>query len=108
MIFKNINWRIAFLISTPIVTQAMDVGPYEITLQADLRGVAVDSPYTSFVNGGLGLLRYDEQHDGVRVGRMFADFAGPITDTVRADVTLSSTGDRGSRAIDVTEAYAEW
>ncbi|HYM36666.1 MAG TPA: hypothetical protein VET48_14800, partial [Steroidobacteraceae bacterium] len=66
----------------------MDVGPYEITLRADVRGVAIESPYTSFVNGGLGLLRFDEAHDGLRLSRVFADFAGPLTDTVRANVTL--------------------
>jgi len=56
----------------------------------------------------LGLLRYDEEHDGVRLGRLLANFNGPLTDTLRADITFSGTGDHDTHAIDVTEAFAEW
>src|SRR5712671_2676849 len=101
-------YRALLLLAVPIAAFAMDSGPYEITLQADVRFVAVDSPYTSFVNGGLGLLRYDQDHDGLRLGRLFADFNGPISETIRGDLTLSTTGDTGANAIDVTEAVLEW
>jgi len=87
---------------------AIDLGPYAIDLQLDVRGVVVDSPYTSSVHGGLGQLRFDETHDGLRLGRLLANIAGPITDTVRADVTLSGTGDGDKHALDATEAFLEW
>jgi hypothetical protein len=87
---------------------AIDSGPYQITVQADVRLVAVDSPYDSFVHGGVGLLRFDEEHDGLQLGRFMANFNGPITDTLRADVTLSAVGDGNDNPIDFTEAFLEW
>src|SRR5712672_171363 len=104
-VFKSVG---AWLVAVPVVAFAIDAGPYEITLQADVRGIAIDSPYKSFVNGGLGLFRYDADHEGLRLGRLFADFSGPLTETVRADVTLGTTGDRGAKPIDLTTAFVEW
>jgi hypothetical protein len=86
----------------------MDLGPYQVTIQADMRLLLVDSPYDSFTHGGLGLLRFDEQHDGLQLGRIMANFNGPLTDTVRADVTLSGVGDGNDYPIDFTEAFLEW
>jgi hypothetical protein len=88
--------------------QAIEVGPYELAVQADIRWVQVDSPYASFTEGGLGLSRFDEQHDGLRIGRILANLNGPLTETIRADITLSGTGDSDVNAIDVTEAFVEW
>ena len=87
---------------------AIDAGPYEIALQADVRWVHIDSPYVSFTNGGLGLLRFEADRDGPRLGRLMANFNGPITETIRVDITLNATGDHDAYAIDATEAFLEW
>jgi hypothetical protein len=81
---------------------------HEFTAQMDLRYVAVDSSQTSFVDGGLGSLRFDEQHDGVQLGRLMLDAAGPVTETVRYMVTASGTDDGDRHVMDLTEAYLEW
>jgi hypothetical protein len=36
---------------------------HELFLQVDLRAVAVDSSLRSFTEGGLGLLRFDDDHE---------------------------------------------
>jgi hypothetical protein len=90
------------------VASAVDVGPYEITVQLDMRWVDIESPYTSFTNGGLGQLRFDEAHDGLRLGRAMVDFTGPLTETIRANLTLNATGDHDAYPIDATEAFLEW
>jgi hypothetical protein len=106
---RNLFWSCSIATTlgcTP--AYALDFGAYEITLQADVRAVVVDSPYDSFVHGGLGLLRFDERHDGVQLGRVMGNFNGPITDTVRTDVTLSAVGDGNDYLVDFTEAFLEW
>jgi hypothetical protein len=81
---------------------------HEFTAQMDLRYVAVDSSQTSFVDGGLGALRFDDTHDGIRLGRLMIDAAGPVTDTVRYTVTASGTDDGDRHPLDLTEAFLEW
>ncbi len=89
-------------------TVAGAASPHEFTAQVDLRFVAVDTPLTSFVDGGLGLLRFDEEHDGLQLGFLMLDYAGPVTDTVRATATLFATDDGDKNPIDMTEAFLEW
>lgn len=87
---------------------AMDLGPYEFSFRGDLRFVSMDAPYDSYVNDGPGLLRFDEAHDGLRVGRVMANIAGPIFETIRGDLTLSSVADDNDYLVDITEAFLEW
>jgi hypothetical protein len=104
--------RIALLLafaccgSWSTVTRA--ASPHEFTAQLDMRLVAVDTPLDSFTEGGLGLLRFDESHDALRLGNLMLDYTGPLTDTVRATVTLFATGDDDKNPIDLTEAFLEW
>ena len=76
-------------------------------LSVDLRLIAVDAP-TSYLYGGLGKLRFDEDHDGVQVGRMRAAWSRPFGETfnVHLDASLWKPGD--DNAFDLTEAYFEY
>jgi hypothetical protein len=87
---------------------AADFAPFELTTSVDLRAVAVDSPLTSFTEGGMGLLRFDEAHDGLRLGRVVIEGRGPLLETVHAQFVASATGDADKNAIDLTEAFLEW
>jgi len=89
-------------------SRAAELGAYELTAQIDLRAVAVDSPYKSFTEGGLGLLRFDEAHDDLRLGRAMLNARGPLSETLWADATVSATGDHSTHAADLTEASLEW
>ncbi len=81
---------------------------HEFTAQVDLRYVAADTASTSFADGGLGELRFDEQHEGLQVGRLLLDAAGPLTETLRYTITASGTDDGDRHALDLTEAYLNW
>ena len=89
-------------------TVLLAASPHEFTAQLDMRLVAVDSPLVSFTEGGLGLLRFDEAHDGFELGNVMLDYSGPLTDELRATATLFATGDGDKNAIDLTEAFIEW
>jgi len=76
--------------------------------ELDLRLVAADTDLTSFTDGGLGELRFDEDHDGLRLGRLLLAYQAHLLETLSAEVALSATGDNDKNPIDVTEAFLEW
>ena len=77
------------------------------TFQIDLRGVAADG-LPSYLQGGGGKLRFDADHDGLRIGRVFLDYHGRLTDTLTAHATLNTYGDHDKNTVDVTEVYLDW
>jgi hypothetical protein len=77
------------------------------TAQLDLRLVNTDVKQ-SYLDGGLGLGRLDEQHDGLQLGRAFLDYSRRFGDTLDAHLTLDTYGDGGKTPLDVTEAFLEW
>lgn len=96
------------LVGDPLSSRADDLAPYEVLGYVDLRAVAVDSSLTSFMHGGLGLLRFDQAHDGLRFGRLAADFSGPLTESLRAQLTLVAADNGNDNAIDLSQAFVEW
>jgi hypothetical protein len=82
-------------------------GTQSFTLSIDLRAVASDG-LTSYLEGGGGKLRFDADHDGVRIGRIFLDYRGRLTDTLTARATINTYGDHDNNPVDVTEAYLDW
>ncbi len=77
------------------------------TFQIDLRGVAAEG-LPSYLQGGGGKLRFDPDHDGLRIGRVFLDYHGRLTDTLTAHATLNTYGDHDNNPVDVTEMYLDW
>ena len=88
---------------------AADVAPVEVRGFVDLRGVAVDSALPSFVQGGLGLLPFDDEHDGAQSGPFVLDVRSPLTETLRAEFSaIATAGEDEQNPVDVTEAFVEW
>jgi hypothetical protein len=103
------HWqRLAACCACSLAATVCTADPHQFTAQLDVRYVLADSPYRSFTQGGLGLTRFDESHDSLRLGSLLLDAAGPVTETVRYAVTASATGDGDQNPIDLTEAYLEW
>jgi hypothetical protein len=61
---------------------------------------------TSYLNGGLGILRFDPDHEGFRLGRAFVAPRLRITDIVTLHAVVDAYGDHGN-AVDLSELWAE-
>jgi hypothetical protein len=72
----------------------------------DLRAVAADG-VRSFLNGGLGELRFDDQHDGVRLGSVSIGYRHDFFDIVHFTADAVAYGDHDRSPLDLTEIYAE-
>jgi hypothetical protein len=73
----------------------------------DVRWVQA-SGVTSFLNGGLGLLRFDPDHEGIRLGRAFLAPNWRATDIVSVHAVIDAYDDYHARnAVDVSEFYLD-
>jgi hypothetical protein len=91
----------ALLPATPAVAAA---GSFDAS--ADL--LAVSSNGTrSFLDNGLGDLRFDSDHQGIQVDNLRLGYRATLADIVHVDVEAVSYADRQSNPIDLTEAFAE-
>jgi hypothetical protein len=79
---------------------------HEFEFGMDLRAVASDGTQ-SRLDGGLGKLRYDEDHDGLRLGLLRLGYRGELGDYVHLNAEAFAYGDHNHQPIDLTQAYAE-
>ncbi len=79
----------------------------DLDVTLDLRAVASDGQ-RSYLNGGLGKLRFDGDHDGLRLGQLRLAARGPLTDTIGYTVELAAWGDHDDLPIDLLEAVLDW
>jgi hypothetical protein len=73
----------------------------------DLRLVESDGR-NSYLDGGFGKLRFDDQDDGLQLGRLRLAWHGGIGGDWYATVDASAWHPDDDPVIDLTEAYAEW
>ena len=59
----------------------------------------------SFMNGGLGILRFDPEHEGLELGRAFLAPTWRITDIVSLHAVLDTYGDHNRNPVDLSELY---
>jgi hypothetical protein len=76
-------------------------------LALDLRAVSSDGR-ESFLDNGQGKLRFDEDHQGIQLGRLRAAWNQPLGEVVSAHVEASTWDDDDKNPIDLTEAYLEY
>ena len=70
---------------------------------------AVDSNgRNSYLDGGQGKLRYDEDDSGLQLGRLRAAINQPLGEVFALHAEASSWGDHDKNPIDLTEAYLEY
>ena len=62
----------------------------------------------SFLDNGLGKLRFDEDHQGIQLGRLRAAWNQPLGEVFSAHVEASTWDDDDKNPIDLTEAYLEY
>lgn len=78
----------------------------DVTGTVDLRAVAADGE-RSYLNGGLGDLRFDSGHDGLRLGYLRLGFTDDFAQIVHLSVQAYAWGDHDRSPIDLTEAALE-
>jgi hypothetical protein len=79
----------------------------EVEATLDLRLVQSNGR-NSFLDGGLGKLRFDGDDDGVQLGRARFAWRDIVAGNWHANVDLSAWSLNDHRAIDLTEAWLEW
>jgi hypothetical protein len=72
----------------------------------DLRWVRATGE-SSYLNGGLGILRFDPQHEDAEFGRAFLASTLRLTDVVSVHASLDAYGDYGSNPADLSEFYLD-
>jgi hypothetical protein len=77
-----------------------------VDFSADLRAIAAQG-LPSYLNGGLGELRFDPDHDGLALGYLRAGFHDDLSDLVHINVQAFLYNTQDNNPIDLTEAYAE-
>ncbi len=66
------------------------------------------SGHTSWTEGFVGKLRYDDNNEGLMFSRAFADYEFQIVDTLKAHAAVEAYSDDIGSTVDFTEAYLEW
>jgi hypothetical protein len=95
------------LLASAALLPAHAWGASEFDLSVDLRAVSSDAT-ASRLAGGLGKLRYDQQHDGLRLGYLRLGYRVDVTQTLRVTAEGVAYGDHDVNALDLTEMFAEW
>jgi hypothetical protein len=95
----------AVLLAGAIVDTRTYAGDWQLAL--DLRAVYSDGR-ESFLDNGQGKLRFDEDHQGIQLGRLRAAWNQSLGDVFAAHVEASTWDDDDKNPIDLTEAYLEY
>jgi hypothetical protein len=77
-----------------------------LTGELDVRWVQATGP-PSFLDGGLGALRFDSEHEGLRFGHALLASRLRITDLLTAHVVADAYGDHDRNFVDLSEAFIE-
>ena len=100
-----LNRKSAALAAAVLASALADTRAYagEWELALDLRAVYSDGR-ESFLDNGQGKLRFDEDHQGVQLGRLRASWNQSLGDVFAAHVEASTWDDDDKNPIDLTEA----
>src|SRR5262245_40172977 len=90
-----------------VITLLSGMAHAEISASLDLRLVNSDGRDT-FLDGSLGKLRYDDQDDGLQLGRARLAWRGSLGGNWHANVDVSAWSLDDHNALDLTEAWLEW
>lgn len=80
-------------------------GDWDLSL--DLRALDSDGR-RSYLDHGQGKLRFDDDHSGLRLGRLRGAWNQPLGEVFSAHIDATSYGDDDKNVIDLTEAYLEY
>ncbi|HEV7612313.1 MAG TPA: hypothetical protein VGO37_10585 [Steroidobacteraceae bacterium] len=96
----------AFLSACLAAGSAMAGDQLDVIGMLDVRWINATGE-TSYLNGGLGALRFDPDHEGFRLGRAFLAPRLRLTDTVTLHTVIDAYGDHDRNPVDLSEFWAE-
>ena len=83
------------------------IQPPDWEIDLDVRLVSSDGERT-FVNGGLGTLRYDSTQSGLKLGRARFALSQVLGEVWSLKLDASAWGDHDRNPVDLTEAYVQF
>ncbi len=95
---------IGIVLAAPLFAATASAADWQLSL--DTRLLASDGR-PSFLDGGLGALRYGEDRSGIQLGRLRLGLSEPIGNVLALRIDASSWGGHEKNPIDLTEAYVE-
>jgi hypothetical protein len=98
------HWLAAAL-AAAAASAAAESDRHEFYFDASAGYVSASTDLTAWTEGGFSKLRYDD--DGFEAFRLFGEYQGRITPTLRARVAVDYVDD-ASNGLDVTEAVIDW
>ena len=105
---RSILWLVpGFLWLNPLSATDFEAGRHTVVSAVDFSLVYASSPLDSWLKGGVGKLRFDENNNGLKLSRFFLDYTGRLTDTLNARLTVDVNDDLKSQ-VDFTEAYLDF
>jgi hypothetical protein len=93
--------------TAPAAHPAAGIQPPEWEVDLDARLVSSDGQ-KSFVNGGLGTLRYDHTQSGLRLGRARFALSESLGEVWSLRLDASAWADDDKNPVDLTEAYLQF
>jgi hypothetical protein len=99
--------RISAGLAACVIVSCWGARASDLELDLDLRAVNSDGRQ-SFLDNGLGKLRFDSDHEGIQLGRLRAAWNQPLGEVFAAHVEASAWDDDDKNPIDLTEAYLEY
>jgi hypothetical protein len=79
---------------------------FSVSGDIDIRWIhATGEP--SYLNGGLGILRFDPEHEGLQLGRAFLAPNWRVTDIVSVRAVIDAYGDHDRNPVDLSEFYLD-
>jgi len=66
------------------------------------------SGYTSWTKGFVGKMLYDDNNEGLKISRAFADVNFQLTDTLKAHAVVEAYDDDIGPIVGFTQAYVNW
>jgi hypothetical protein len=99
-------WGVILLSAAAWSAPAMAQSRLSVTGELDVRLVS-ESGVPSYLDGGLGTLRFDSEHEGLRLGHALLDSGLRINDTLTAHVVADAYGDHDRNFVDLSEGWLE-
>jgi hypothetical protein len=94
------------LVACSVASSAVAQDRLDVDGLVDVRWVHATGDL-SYLDGGIGVLRFDPDHDGLRLGRAMLATRLRVSDTISVHAVLDAYGDHNGNVADLSELWAD-